>query len=99
MNLVHIDLTSVDHVLTTTRAVRRRLNLSRPVAAEVIEHCIDIALQAPTGLYGETAHFVAVFDSEKRNEIAAIMQRAGQGLHTGQFPFDPRVLLGYLLDS
>src|SRR6185369_7094039 len=44
-----IDLASVDRVLRTTRSVRRRLDLDRPVPAELIEEAIDVALQAPTG--------------------------------------------------
>ena len=44
-----MDLESVDHVLTTTRAVRKRLDLTRPVEAEIIQQCIDIAIQAPNG--------------------------------------------------
>lgn len=58
MDLSDIDLPSVDHVLTTTRAVRQRLDLTRPVAREVIERCIDIAVQAPTAFHGETWQFV-----------------------------------------
>ena len=44
-----LDQESVDHVLTTTRAVRRRLDLDRPVPLDVVNECLDIALQAPTG--------------------------------------------------
>ena len=52
MDFASIDVASVDYVLTTTRAVRKRLALTRPVEPEVIEQCIDIAVQAPTGLLG-----------------------------------------------
>lgn len=38
-----------DELLTTTRSVRKRLDLDRPVEREVIEECLEIALQAPTG--------------------------------------------------
>ena len=38
-----------DGVLTTTRSVRKRLDLEKPVEREVVEECLDIALQAPTG--------------------------------------------------
>jgi nitroreductase len=89
MEVGDIDLESVDHVLTTTRAVRRRLDLSRTVDTEVIERCIEVALQAPTGLYGETAHFVVVNSLEKRKQIASIIQKAGAGLRTGRYPLDP----------
>ena len=39
---------SFDEVLTTTRAVRKRLDLTRPVEAEVIRECLELALQAPS---------------------------------------------------
>jgi nitroreductase len=40
---------SVDDVLTTTRSVRKRLDLEKPVPREVLMECLDLALQAPTG--------------------------------------------------
>jgi nitroreductase len=40
---------SVDEVLTTTRAVRKRLDVTRPVPRQVLEECLEIALQAPNG--------------------------------------------------
>jgi len=40
---------SIDALLTTTRSVRKRLDLSRPVEPEVIRECLELALQAPTG--------------------------------------------------
>jgi len=40
---------SADDVLTSTRAVRKRLDFDKPVEREVIEECLQIALQAPTG--------------------------------------------------
>ena len=46
--MAHLNL-SADEVLTTTRAVRRRLDTSRPVAPELITECLEIAVQAPTG--------------------------------------------------
>lgn len=38
-----------DELLTITRAVRKRLGLTRPVKWEVLEACLRIAQQAPTG--------------------------------------------------
>lgn len=64
-----------DEVLTTTRAVRRRLDLTRPVARELIEECLEIALQAPTGSNMQNWAFVAVTDPEGRNAIADCYQR------------------------
>ena len=40
---------SVDEVLTTTRTVRKRLDVTKPVSREVLEECLEIALQAPNG--------------------------------------------------
>ncbi|GAF44721.1 hypothetical protein RW1_014_01840 [Rhodococcus wratislaviensis NBRC 100605] len=40
---------SFDEVLTTTRAVRRRLDLDRAVDLETVRECLRIAVQAPTG--------------------------------------------------
>ena len=43
------DLTQTDRLLTTTRAVRKRLDLGRPVEPEILLACIQIATQAPSG--------------------------------------------------
>lgn len=44
-----MDRATIDHLLTTTRTVRKRLDLSRPVESEVIRECLEIAIQAPNG--------------------------------------------------
>lgn len=44
-----MDLATVDKLLTTTRSVRKRLDLERSVPPEIIEECLEIAIQAPTG--------------------------------------------------
>ena len=46
-----MDLKAVDEVLTTTRSVRRRIDFERPVEPRVIEECIGLAVQAPTGIH------------------------------------------------
>ena len=43
------DLTETDRLLTTTRAVRKRLDLERPVEREVVLDCLRVAMQAPSG--------------------------------------------------
>jgi nitroreductase len=67
-----LDLKSVDHALTTTRSVRKRLDFSRPVERSVIEECLEIALQAPTGSNRQGWHWVVVTDEAKRKAIADI---------------------------
>ena len=71
----HLNL-SVDEVLTTTRAVRKRLDFERPVAYSVLRECLEIAVQSPTGSLGQMWHFVLVDDVAKRHALAEIYRRA-----------------------
>ena len=64
-----LDLSPTE-LLTTTRAVRKRLDLERPVEREVIEACIDLAIQAPTGSNSQGWQWVVVTDPEKKAAIA-----------------------------
>lgn len=66
------DLAQTDKLLTTTRAVRKRLDLDRPVARQVILDCIDIAQQAPTGGNRQTWHWIVVTDEAKREAVAEV---------------------------
>lgn len=59
-----------DAVLTTTRSVRKRLDLARPVERAVLEECLAIAQQAPTGSNRQTWQFVVVTDPAKRVALA-----------------------------
>lgn len=72
---MRLDL-SADELLTTTRAVRKRLDLERPVERSVVEECIEIALQAPTGSNRQGFHFVLVDDPAKKAAIAELYGRA-----------------------
>lgn len=65
-----MDLTSVDHLLRTTRSVRKRLDFDRPVAPELLEECIEIAFQAPTGSNSQGWSVVVVTDEGKRKVLA-----------------------------
>ena len=60
-----------DELLTTTRSVRKRLDLTRPVPMELIRECLEVALQAPSGSNGQTWHWMVVTDAEKRAAIAS----------------------------
>ena len=61
--VVILELTP-DELLSTTRAVRKRLDLTRPVEREVLEECLRLAQQAPTASYSQNWHFVVVTDPE-----------------------------------
>ncbi len=64
-----------DQLLTTTRAVRKRLDLTRPVEPEVIRECLEIAVQAPTGGNSQGWSFVVVTDAAKRQALGDIYRR------------------------
>jgi nitroreductase len=74
-----------DEVLSTTRAVRRRLDLERPVERGVLEDCLRLAQQAPTGSYREDWHFVVVTDPELRAGLAELW-RLGADQYIGKVP-------------
>ncbi|GHO97235.1 hypothetical protein KSF_072830 [Reticulibacter mediterranei] len=70
----HLNL-SADEVLTTTRAVRKRLDLTRPVEQEVLQECLELAVQAPTGRIRQRWEFVVVTDAEQRRALADVYRR------------------------
>ncbi len=59
-----------DQLLTTTRAVRKRLDLNRTVARSLIEECIEIAVQAPSGSNRQAWQWVVVDDPAKKRALA-----------------------------
>lgn len=71
-------VSDVDEVLTTTRAVRRRLDLARPVPHGLVEECIAIAQQAPIAENAEVCRFVVVDEPAVRAEMAGVYRRAVQ---------------------
>ena len=89
-----LELTT-DELLSTTRAVRKRLDLTRPVEREVLEECLGLAQQAPTASYSQNWHFVVVTDAEKRAALGELWRavaypylerggpREGQGARIG----------------
>ncbi|GAB0105708.1 nitroreductase family protein [Nocardia sp. JMUB6875] len=67
---------SPDELLSTTRAVRRRLDFDRPVPRALIEECVDLATQAPTGRNRQRWHFLVVTEAAQRREVAEVFRRA-----------------------
>jgi nitroreductase len=67
-----------DELLSTTRAVRRRLDLGRPVERSLIEDCIRLAQQAPNASNREGWHFVVVTDPERRRALGELYRRGGE---------------------
>ncbi|GAA3968717.1 nitroreductase family protein [Actinomadura viridis] len=84
-----------DELLTTTRAVRKRLDLTRPVPLELVRECLEVALQAPSGSNLQTWEWIVVTDPDVRAKIGeyyrrsfAAYARAG-GAAAGLFKDDP----------
>lgn len=73
------DLSETDRLLSTTRAVRKRLDLTREVPREVILECLRLAVQAPTGSNSQTWRWMVVTDPEKRAELARLYSEGGRG--------------------
>ena len=67
---------SADELLTTTRAVRKRLDFDRPVDPALIIECLDIALQAPSGGNLQGWQWVVVTDPAKRAALAELYRQA-----------------------
>jgi nitroreductase len=66
----------LDELLSTTRAVRKRLDFDRPVPESLIRECVDVAFQAPTASNRQGWHFVVVGDPAKKQALQDIYGRA-----------------------
>lgn len=64
-----------DQLLSTTRAVRKRLDFDRPVPDELVRECVDLAMQSPSGSNNMTMQFVVVRDEAKRKAIGEIYRQ------------------------
>src|SRR6202161_1838474 len=72
-----MDIATVDELLSTTRSVRKRLDLSRPVGRDVILECIQLAMQAPTASNTQDWRWLVITDPDKRAAIAEIYSSIG----------------------
>lgn len=72
------DVGTCDKLLTTTRSIRKRLDLTCPVPPELIEECLEVALQSPSATNTQKWRFVVVSDAQKRAAIAKIYKQAFQ---------------------
>jgi nitroreductase len=76
---VSFDTRVTDRLLSTTRAVRKRLDLERPVEPEIILDCLRLAVQAPTGSNAQAWRWIAVTDAASRAELARLYNEGGGG--------------------
>ena len=77
-----------DELLTTTRSVRKRLDLTRPVPLDLVKQCLEIALQAPNGGMREGWHWILVTDPQVRAQIGDFYRRSAER-YLGSAAADP----------
>ncbi|HEX9234796.1 MAG TPA: nitroreductase family protein [Actinomycetota bacterium] len=111
MSSTEFDLDTVDRLLTTTRTVRKRLDVTKAVPDELIQECLALATQAPTGSNMQNWRFVVVTDEDKR-AVVAEAYRKGIGPYleamsrfarvrtpSGQRVFESAEYLGEVIDQ
>lgn len=76
---MEFDIAMTDELLATTRAVRKRLDFSRTVPREVINDCLELAVQAPTGSNSQTWRWVVVDDADQRAALANLYRKGAEG--------------------
>lgn len=74
---MEFDLAQTDALLSTTRAVRKRLDFERAVPDEVLLECLRLAVQAPTGSNRQGWRWMVIRDAEKKEALAEIYRKAG----------------------
>ncbi|MCP4242605.1 MAG: nitroreductase family protein [bacterium] len=93
------DLSITDRLLSTTRAVRRRLDLKRPVERAVLLDCIRLSQQAPTASNTQRWHWVVVDDPEKRQVLATLYRELSAGLPSARAEFAKDLQTNRVYDS
>lgn len=73
---IDLDTAMCDELLSTTRAVRKRLDLEREVPRDLINECLELAVQAPTGSNTQGWRWVIVDDATKRERLGELYRRA-----------------------
>ena len=76
---MNFDTAMIDELLSTTRAVRKRLDLDRPVPRDIIMECLELAVQAPTASNSQNWRWLVIDDPEKRTQLAEIYRKGASG--------------------
>jgi nitroreductase len=78
-----------DELLTTTRSVRKRLDLTRPVPLDLVKECLELALQAPSGGMRQGWHWIVVTDPQVRAQIGDFYRRSAEPYLASAAAADP----------
>ena len=73
------DLSQTDALLSTTRAVRKRLDLKREVPTQVLRDCLELALQAPSGSNRQGWRWIVVTEADTRRALAELYRKGAGG--------------------
>ncbi len=94
------DLAQTDALLSTTRAVRKRLDLDREVPDDVLLECLQLAVQAPTGSNQQGWRWMIVRDAAKKEALAELYRQAGgEYLAAAAADADSGTQTGRVIDS
>lgn len=94
------DLEQTDALLSTTRAVRKRLDLDRDVPDDVLLECLQLAVQAPTGSNHQGWRWMVIRDSDRKEGLAELYREAGGDyLASAAADLDAASQQGRVLDS
>jgi nitroreductase len=73
-----LDIPTVDRLLTTTRAVRKRLDRTRPVPASTITECLRLAVQAPSAADSQSWRWLVLTSPEIKQAVGDIFRQASE---------------------
>lgn len=80
--MTQLDLSN-DELLSTTRAVRKRLDFDRPVSRALLTECMELALQAPSGSNVQGWHFLFVTDAARRKAVSDVYRNLFNNVYAG----------------
>lgn len=97
---MEFDLAQTDALLSTTRAVRKRLDLERDVPDDVLLDCLQLAVQAPTGSNQQGWRWMVIRDAEKKQALQDLYNEAGGDyLASAAADLDAATQQGRVIDS
>ncbi len=98
--VMEYDLAQTDSLLSTTRAVRKRLDLERDVPDDVLLECLQLAVQAPTGSNQQGWRWMVIRDTEKKQALQDLYNEAGGAyLASAAADMDAATQQGRVIDS